>query len=123
MLTRNKKKLKDQGDIIKIGYNECKLYDRFHVTQCSKCWAFGHVAQNCRTDFVTCTFCSENHSYKDCKHKSNITLHKCTNCLKSSNNDIKNSAQTHNSYASSCPIKQQQLQKLISRTDSGQKSL
>ena len=43
-----RKKLKDQGDVIKIGYNECKLYNRFHVTQCSKRCAFGHVAQNCR---------------------------------------------------------------------------
>ena len=119
MFSEIRKALRDNGDAIKIGNTLCKLYDRFHLTQCSKCCNYGHVANNCRKDCFTCTFCSGNHSYKDCDNKDNKASHKCSNCLRSIDANTKANANSHNAFDSHCPVKKSQLNKLISRTDNG----
>jgi len=97
--------LKILGDKIKIGYKLCPVYDRYHIFQCSKCCKFGHSAKSCKSPDTFCTFCSEEHSFKNCPKIENKEFHKCKNCLQSNNSKYIKSADTHHAFSSECPIK------------------
>lgn len=47
---------------------------KFPVTQCSKCWRFGHSGKLCPSRKLTCPKCSENHA--NCESQ----VYKCANC-------------------------------------------
>ena len=110
--------LKNSGDVIKIGHKLCRLYDRHHVYQCSKCCCYGHTIKHCKKDSFCCTFCGEGHSYEQCKIKDNKSLHKCFNCLNSSADNNEN-AHTHNAFYSQCPVKLFFFNKMVLHTDTG----
>jgi len=110
--------LKSNGDAIKLNYKMCKLYDRHHVLQCSKCCLLGHSSKNCKSTSLVCTFCGEGHSFKDCTAKDDKSLHKCHNCF-NAEGELKENANTHNSFDSNCPLKINMLNKLIARTNNG----
>lgn len=46
----------------------------FPVTQCSKCWRYGHSAKLCPSKRIICPKCGQNHSNCD------TTSYKCVNC-------------------------------------------
>ncbi|KAF9417392.1 hypothetical protein HW555_005489 [Spodoptera exigua] len=46
----------------------------FPVTQCSKCWKFGHVKTRCPSNKIVCPKCTEQHN--NCE----VTTFKCVNC-------------------------------------------
>lgn len=46
----------------------------FPVTQCSKCWKFGHYIRNCPTNKTVCPKCGGNHVNCD------THIYKCINC-------------------------------------------
>lgn len=58
----------------------------FAVTQCSRCWKFGHSRKLCTAKNIVCPKCTENH--ENC----NIDTFKCANCSKN-----------HLSIDKSCP--------------------
>lgn len=47
---------------------------KFPVTQCSKCWRFGHSGKLCPSRKITCPKCSDNHA--NCETQ----IYKCANC-------------------------------------------
>lgn len=46
----------------------------FSVTQCAKCWRFGHMTKRCPSSKIICPKCSGNHA--NCE----TTTYKCINC-------------------------------------------
>lgn len=46
----------------------------YPVTQCSKCWRFGHIKNHCPSKSQVCPKCGENH--ENCE----ATTYKCVNC-------------------------------------------
>lgn len=71
----------------------------FPVTQCSRCWRFGHVVKFCPSIKVICPKCGKNHA--NCE----TTTFKCVNCQ-----------ENHMSLAKLCPvyIKEKKIRALMS---------
>ena len=118
-----RKCLKENGDVIKVGHQQCKLFDRYHLLQCSNCCNFGHTSKTCKKENSICTFCSQSHSFKTCPHKNDHNYNKCHNCAVSHSNDIQSNSHTHNAFSSECPVKKHHFQRLICRTDTGETNL
>ncbi|CAH2098697.1 unnamed protein product [Euphydryas editha] len=71
----------------------------FPVTQCSRCWRFGHVVKFCPSIKVICPKCGKNHP--NCE----TTTFKCVNCQ-----------ENHMSLAKFCPVyvKEKKIRSLMS---------
>lgn len=63
----------------------------FPVTQCSRCWRYGHLLRMCPTKKITCPKCGKGHA--NCE----TTIHKCINC-----------AGSHTALDRSCPVFQKE---------------
>jgi len=42
--------IKQQNDSLIIDCFKCKIYDHFHILQCSKCCKYGHSSKNCKSN-------------------------------------------------------------------------
>jgi hypothetical protein len=71
----------------------------FPVTQCSRCWRFGHVSKMCMSNKIICPKCTQYHP--NCE----TTTFKCVNCHGN-----------HMSLYKSCPVylKERQIRKMMS---------
>lgn len=71
----------------------------FPVTQCSRCWRFGHLMRACPSRRIICPKCTGNHA--NCE----TTKFKCVNCSKN-----------HMALARNCPayIKEKRIRELMS---------
>lgn len=71
----------------------------FPVTQCSKCWRFGHIAKMCPTSKIVCPKCSNYHNTCD------TTTFKCPNC-----------SGNHVAMSKQCPLykKEKRIRELMS---------
>ncbi|KAJ0178583.1 hypothetical protein K1T71_001631 [Dendrolimus kikuchii] len=71
----------------------------FPVTQCSKCWKFGHTSLKCGAHKITCSKCAQNHP--DCETNSYV----CVNCC-----------QNHRAVDKNCPVykKEKTIRELMS---------
>lgn len=81
----------------------------FPVTQCSKCWRFGHMAKMCPSNKVKCPKCGNNH--ENCE----TDTYKCVNC-----------GGDHLSLSKSCPtyLKERNVRQIMSNCNcSYQKAL
>lgn len=110
--------LRNNNDTLKINHKLCKLYDRYHLLQCSKCCKLGHTSKTCKSEELHCTFCAGNHAYSTCPVKDQDNKHQCYNCMNNTTatpTEVKN----HNSFSHKCPIRTAALNKLIARTDTG----
>ena len=64
---------------VRIGWVNCRIRRKLDVQKCYRCWAFGHIARNCRgTDRTKCCLkCSEaGHTRANCKSE----VAKCVLC-------------------------------------------
>jgi len=92
----------DIRSLINLNKNELKLgsmifsvHDHVHVKICSKCCKIGHLRKDCQSSFVKCTFCSKDHSFKDCPVKDDSSKYSCANCINNNSN--------HSCFSSQCP--------------------
>jgi len=105
-----REKIFENNQSIKVDYKICKCYDHFNILHCSNCGRYGHTTKNCEEP-SRCTFCTQNHNFKNCPHKEDDTKFKCINCINS-----KNPNHQHNAFDKSCPSYQKQLKSIISKT-------
>ena len=112
------------GDKLYIFLKRCRVYDRFHVSQCYHCQLPGHISNNCpdkkENKLPTCLYCSQFHSSKDCPKKGVKSDQCCTNCLKSSNPIFVQEARNHNAASYKCPIIQAYMGNLKANTEDWQ---
>ena len=99
---------------IKLGMRSCPIKDRVHVLQCGKCLRYNHKTANCKFESHTCAWCTEDHKSSECPNKNNSTSHKCANCQRIKEADIK-----HHAYDHVCPLRIKVREQLIERTDWG----
>jgi hypothetical protein len=92
----------DTGLLLDSELHDCELFDgSCHVTQCFKCYQYGHTAKHCR-GIARCGFCgSASHSSPDCDRKDDLGALYCVPCHK----------QGHVSWARECPIRRRQVEK------------
>ncbi|XP_023212218.1 uncharacterized protein LOC111615074 [Centruroides sculpturatus] len=75
-----RRKLKDNGDIISIGWNSSKIRDFYNFKRCNKCFHYGHLGKECNAG-IHCPDCSKaGHNARECE----CELHElqCINCEK-----------------------------------------
>ena len=95
-----RKMIKNLGDRLYIGSNSNPVYDTFHVKRCNKCQKFNHYHSDCKSENVTCGYCSKNHESKNCPIKASPNfIPKCTNCSSNNRSEIDN----HSSFDLTCP--------------------
>ena len=96
-----------------IDFSRCRVYDRYHVTQCYRCQKFGHTMINCtlkNDNTQVCRYCGGNHDGKSCTHKGNQSMYKCANC-----------GHNHSTTYAGCKVLQNQVEYLASRTQGMEK--
>lgn len=88
-----------RNEYIQTGWKGCRYSDYINITQCYRCWKFGHIAKKCNAPNDRCSKCAGAHKSSDCKSEE-IT---CVNCnyaidvLK-----VKNLTFNHYAYDKTC---------------------
>lgn len=62
---------------LSIGWRSYKFFDDVGVIQCFKCWKFGHMSKECRSEKNICPKCTGDHMAKQCQSQET----KCSNCI------------------------------------------
>jgi hypothetical protein len=83
----------DAGLIWHHQLHDCEPFEGYcMVTQCFKCYKFGHIARFCQ-NLLRCGCCAASgHIANDCLSKDDKTKHRCVNCCGK-----------HQSWARNCP--------------------
>jgi len=99
--------IKLNNEEIKLNNIVCKVFDHFHLKICTNCCKIGHVKNNCHSKTTKCTFCSEEHNFKNCPVKNDKSKYSCANCKHGNNTSSSN----HSCFSSNCPhvIKTKQM--------------
>ena len=92
----------------------CPVKDRMYVSQCGKCLRYNHKTTTCKCENHVCAWCAEEHKSNECPSKDDTAIHKCVNCKRNDEADIK-----HNAYDRQCPWRIRVKDQLIRRTDWG----
>jgi len=104
--------LNKNGNEIKLGCILCKTFDHVHLKICSKCCKIGHLKKDCHSNMTKCTFCYNNHSFKDCPVKNDTCQHKCGNCINKGMPDNIN----HNCFSFKCPLVKKAKEFILKRS-------
>ena len=99
--------LKKFNDKIIIGSTRCRIYDRYNLKRCNKCFKFGHFAAKCTAETANCGFCAESHETSVCPNKSSSNP-VCINCQQSTSH---NHESNHPAYSFDCPVYKSHLNK------------
>ena len=105
---------------IYIDMTSLRVRDHFLPLQCFACQAYGHKqgSPECSrkdSEKNVCLYCAGDHASKTCEFKKKPELHKCKNCLTSSNPAHKENA-GHTSTSLCCPFTIKETNSLIRRT-------
>ena len=93
-----------------IDLSSYRVSNHYSIIQCFKCQSFNHTSNSplCKykdnPQISICLYCSGNHKSSQCPSKKDKNSHKCSNCLRSNNQSIKNGASSHTSTTHSCPM-------------------
>ena len=100
-----------------IGNTRCKVSDRIDIKQCFKCQRIGHMSAECSEPNVICMYCGASHAAHTCPNKQDKTLHRCTNCSRSSDPATQSLCHTHHSGSDKCPIIIKEKSSLANKTE------
>ena len=114
-----RKIIHDNNNVLKVQYKQCKIYDRIHVSICTKCCKPGHSSKVCKSEIDNCTYCAESHNFQNCPFKSDKSKHKCFNCYTSKSEDYKKLSSSHNCFTPLCPMIEINKIRIIQNTDFG----
>lgn len=54
---------------MKVGWNNCRVYDYVSVVRRYKCWGYNHFAAECKSEAI-CKRCAGSHEYMECQNSS-----------------------------------------------------
>lgn len=98
---------------LRLGWDCFPMYEFVSVLRCFKCWRYGHMANQCKQDQVTCPLCSGGHTADQCTSKNKC----CSNCKYVSNVlKIKNVDINHTVFDRHCASYRRQLERTKLKT-------
>lgn len=84
---------------IGIGWRMCRYVDYINIVQCFKCWKFGHMAKECKSEKVVCGKCTGEHKANECQSNKE----ECVNCKHAATKfNITGVECNHPSYSKKC---------------------
>ncbi|XP_046976527.1 uncharacterized protein LOC124542642 [Vanessa cardui] len=92
-----------QAGKIYVGFGRCSVKDLSPLIQCAKCLGFGHTTKQCSATQETCSYCSGEHSGKDCPVRTKAEVPRCINCTRAKRDS---SELAHTAYSPECQEKQ-----------------
>ncbi|XP_023238589.1 uncharacterized protein LOC111637342 [Centruroides sculpturatus] len=95
---------------LNLAWSRCRVADFHPILQCFRCLRYGHSTKNCSKTTPTCSHCSGEHSYRECKNLESSPI--CCNCKHS-----KDGCFNHNARDGTCPLFRKIKTNLINRTD------
>lgn len=94
----------DRGLVVDCQIHYCEPFvGECRVTQCYKCYKYGHIAAMCKS-LERCGYCSKTgHKTADCMHKGQPEKHQCSACEKT--------GARHVSWSSECPTRRANVER------------
>lgn len=77
---RTRKAIAENGDFLSIGWSSHKVRDFYSFRRCYKCWAYGHLAKQCKAEVVCPNCAATGHDSSQCTVRREEF--QCINCLK-----------------------------------------
>lgn len=96
-----------------IGWESCRIKDYVEVARCYKCQRFGHVAKHCAEKKLSCSHCSGEHDFKDCKAIDSDRA-KCINCAREGRSEARHPASWRG-----CPVYEKAVKRHNEQIDYG----
>ena len=62
---------------IYLGYSRIRVYPKYGIKQCFRCFEIGHLKFECKASSISCMICSKNHHSDKCPTPNDF---KCANC-------------------------------------------
>lgn len=63
-------------EILYIGWRAYRYIEHINVVQCYRCWKFGHMAKECKSEKGVCPKCAGDHKSDECQAVRKV----CVNC-------------------------------------------
>jgi hypothetical protein len=112
---------------INIVWSKCSVKDYIIIMRCFKCLSFGHLSKdkegnNCCKNDIRCSYCAEDHSFKDCTKNYSQNHNTCINCI---NHNVKTKNQkfhyniNHSAMDKNCPVFKYVENQIKSKTNYG----
>lgn len=104
----------DDRNRLFVMWQSCKIKDYRGVSRCYNCQLYGHVAKFCIQKEKTCSFCSgKGHTMQECQEKKNNKTPTCAACKRAKKKS------DHSINDKACPAYKMALDRIIERTDYG----
>uniref|UniRef100_A0A6P7FI61 Uncharacterized protein LOC114328183 n=1 Tax=Diabrotica virgifera virgifera TaxID=50390 RepID=A0A6P7FI61_DIAVI len=101
------KKILDEHEKIRIGWNNCRIRSVKSPTKCYKCWQYGHLATQCKSGVDRTHLCMKcgkgGHKVAECSKEA-----QCVLCIEKGNLETC----AHIAGTSRCPVYKEALQKV-----------
>ncbi|KAG8255175.1 hypothetical protein J6590_108728 [Homalodisca vitripennis] len=108
---RNLLRMKDK---IFVEWQCCRVKDYVDIARCFKCQRFGHIARHCTSLKPSCSYCAEEHDYKDCPNKKKKEAVCCANCKREGRGDL-----NHDAGSRRCPVYEKAVKRNNDKIDYG----
>ncbi|XP_050563632.1 uncharacterized protein LOC126910634 [Spodoptera frugiperda] len=69
-----------QAQRVHVGIKRCTVEDQSPLVQCTRCLAYGHNKTICKAAKELCSYCSGEHTVRDCRSKAEGKVPACINC-------------------------------------------
>lgn len=90
---------------VKIGMNNCNVYDFVNVMRCYRCCGYNHKSNTCKNK-LACLRCGGEHVIKDCVANRS----ECVNCKQTGEKLKLDFDLNHSAWSRTCPVYQKKIE-------------
>jgi hypothetical protein len=105
-----------------VEHSKYRVENHVSLLRCFKCCGFGHKAADCRQKNQLCSHCGEEHKLDACPYVKKNSHPVCLHCFpvtRRTENTRFDKKHSHDAFSHECPVYQQKVASIHSRTDYG----